>query len=83
MKQRKWGRVIHISSVMGYVSKEKRNIYSATKSALIGFAQASALDLGEFGITDSIALHRTIPRRPAHRVFFRIASKKEFATIRL
>ena len=51
MKQRRWGRIIHISSVMGYVSKEKRNIYSATKSALIGFARASALDLGEFGIT--------------------------------
>jgi NAD(P)-dependent dehydrogenase (short-subunit alcohol dehydrogenase family) len=51
MKQRKWGRIIHISSVMGFVSKEKRNIYSATKSALIGFARATALDLGEFGIT--------------------------------
>jgi NAD(P)-dependent dehydrogenase (short-subunit alcohol dehydrogenase family) len=51
MKQRRWGRIIHISSVMGYISKEKRNVYSATKSALIGFARASALDLGEFGIT--------------------------------
>jgi NAD(P)-dependent dehydrogenase (short-subunit alcohol dehydrogenase family) len=51
MKQRKWGRIIHISSVMGYVSKEKRNIYSATKTGLIGFARATALDLGEFGIT--------------------------------
>jgi NAD(P)-dependent dehydrogenase (short-subunit alcohol dehydrogenase family) len=51
MKKRRWGRVVHISSVMGYVSKEKRNIYSATKSALIGFARASALDLGAFGIT--------------------------------
>src|SRR6185312_2934127 len=35
----------------GLLSKEKRNSYSATKSALIGFARASALDLGEFGIT--------------------------------
>jgi NAD(P)-dependent dehydrogenase (short-subunit alcohol dehydrogenase family) len=51
MKKRRWGRVIHISSVMGYVSKEKRNIYSATKSALIGLARANALDLGSFGIT--------------------------------
>ncbi|MFO0845168.1 MAG: SDR family oxidoreductase [Gemmataceae bacterium] len=51
MKKRRWGRVIHISSVMGFVSKEKRNIYSATKSALLGLARASALDLGEFGIT--------------------------------
>jgi NAD(P)-dependent dehydrogenase (short-subunit alcohol dehydrogenase family) len=36
---------------MGFVSKEKRNVYSATKSALLGLARASALDLGPFGIT--------------------------------
>jgi NAD(P)-dependent dehydrogenase (short-subunit alcohol dehydrogenase family) len=51
MKKRRWGRIIHISSVMGFVSKEKRNIYSATKSALLGLARANALDLGEHGIT--------------------------------
>lgn len=51
MKKRRWGRVIHISSIMGFVSKEKRNVYSATKSALLGLARASALDLGEHGIT--------------------------------
>jgi NAD(P)-dependent dehydrogenase (short-subunit alcohol dehydrogenase family) len=51
MKERKWGRVIHISSIMGLSSKEERNAYSATKSALLGLARASALDLGEYGIT--------------------------------
>jgi NAD(P)-dependent dehydrogenase (short-subunit alcohol dehydrogenase family) len=51
MKKRRWGRVIHISSVMAYVAKEGRNIYCATKSALHGLARASALDLGSFGIT--------------------------------
>jgi len=51
MKQRQWGRVIHISSVMGLASKEARNTYSATKAGLIGMARASALDLGPFGIT--------------------------------
>lgn len=51
MKQRRWGRVVHISSIMGFVSKEKRNAYSATKTALLGLARASALELGEFGIT--------------------------------
>lgn len=51
MKARKWGRIIHISSIMGLASKEGRNVYSATKSALIGLARASSLDLGEFGIT--------------------------------
>jgi len=51
MKERRWGRVIHISSVMGFVSKAGRNAYSATKAALLGLARANALDLGPFGIT--------------------------------
>ena len=51
MKERRWGRVIHISSIMGLASKEGRNAYSATKAALIGMARSSALELGPFGIT--------------------------------
>jgi gluconate 5-dehydrogenase len=51
MKARKWGRVIHISSVLGLGSKEKRNVYSACKAGLIGMAKASAIDLGTFNIT--------------------------------
>ena len=51
MKERRWGRIIHISSVMGFLSKEKRNVYSATKAALLGLARATAIDLGRFGIT--------------------------------
>jgi NAD(P)-dependent dehydrogenase (short-subunit alcohol dehydrogenase family) len=51
MKQRRWGRIIHISSVMAFVSKEGRNVYSATKAALVGIARSMALDLGPSGIT--------------------------------
>lgn len=51
MKARQWGRVIHISSVLGVGSKEARNAYSATKAALVGMSKASALDLGPHGIT--------------------------------
>ena len=51
MKERKWGRIIHISSVLGVGSKPARNVYSATKASLIGLAKASALDLGPYGIT--------------------------------
>lgn len=51
MKERGWGRVIHISSIMGLGSTPERNAYSATKAALIGMCRASALDLGPFGIT--------------------------------
>ena len=50
-KDRGWGRIIHISSMFGIVSKAGRNAYSASKAALIGFARATALDLGPFGVT--------------------------------
>jgi NAD(P)-dependent dehydrogenase (short-subunit alcohol dehydrogenase family) len=51
MKERRWGRVIHISSIMAFHSKEGRGAYSATKAALVGMARASALELGPFGVT--------------------------------
>lgn len=51
MKERKWGRIIHISSVLGLGGKAGRNVYCSTKSALIGLARASAIDLGPHNIT--------------------------------
>ncbi len=51
MKERRWGRIIHISSTFGFVSKEKRNVYSATKSGLLGMTRASSMDVGPYGIT--------------------------------
>jgi NAD(P)-dependent dehydrogenase (short-subunit alcohol dehydrogenase family) len=51
MKERRWGRIIHISSVFGLVSRSGRNAYSATKSGLIGLTHAMALDLASFGVT--------------------------------
>lgn len=51
MVERKWGRVIHISSVLALGGKLGRTAYSATKAALIGMARSSALDLGPLGIT--------------------------------
>jgi NAD(P)-dependent dehydrogenase (short-subunit alcohol dehydrogenase family) len=78
MKARRWGRVIHISSVMGFTSKEKRNVYSATKAALHGLAKASALDLGAFGITvNCIAPGPFLTELPA--TLLSDAEKKAFA----
>lgn len=51
MKERRWGRIIHISSILGFTGMEGRNLYSAAKSALLGLTRASAMDLGPFGIT--------------------------------
>ncbi|OAI41512.1 3-oxoacyl-ACP reductase [Planctomycetaceae bacterium SCGC AG-212-D15] len=80
MKERRWGRVIHISSIMGFVSKEGRDAYSATKSALLGLARANALDLGKFGITvNCIAPGPFLTDLPGR--LLSDAEKKEFATM--
>jgi NAD(P)-dependent dehydrogenase (short-subunit alcohol dehydrogenase family) len=51
MKERGWGRIIHISSVFGQVSRAGRNAYSATKAGLIGMTHAMALELAPHGVT--------------------------------
>ncbi len=78
MRSRRWGRIIHISSIMGLLSKEKRNVYSATKSALIGLARANALDLGGDQITvNCIAPGPFLTELPA--TLLSDAEKKAFA----
>ena len=51
MKERQWGRVINISSIMALGGKEGRSSYAATKAALIGMTRVHALELGPYGIT--------------------------------
>jgi NAD(P)-dependent dehydrogenase (short-subunit alcohol dehydrogenase family) len=51
MKERGWGRIIHISSVFGEVSRAGRNAYSATKAGLIGLTHSMALELAPHGVT--------------------------------
>lgn len=51
MKERKWGRIINISSIFGLCTKEARGGYSATKTGLIGITRTMAQDLGPWNIT--------------------------------
>ena len=56
MKERKYGRILNISSIWSVVSKEKRSIYSASKSGLDGLTRTLALELASFNIlVNSIA----------------------------
>jgi 3-oxoacyl-[acyl-carrier protein] reductase len=56
MKERKYGRIVNISSIWSIVSKEKRSIYSASKSGLDGLTRTLALELAPFNIlVNSIA----------------------------
>ncbi|HMP02070.1 MAG TPA: SDR family oxidoreductase [Gemmatales bacterium] len=51
MKERRWGRIVHVASTFAFVSKEARDCYSATKAALVGLARPMAIDLGPFNVT--------------------------------
>lgn len=51
MKERNWGRIIYISSIMALSGKEGRGAYAATKAALVGLVRVQALELGPHGIT--------------------------------
>lgn len=51
MKERKWGRIVNISSIFGLCAKEERGSYSATKSGLIGITRTMAQELAPWNIT--------------------------------
>ncbi len=46
MAQRKWGRIVNISSVYSMVGRPKRALYTTTKSAINGLTKATAVELG-------------------------------------
>jgi NAD(P)-dependent dehydrogenase (short-subunit alcohol dehydrogenase family) len=50
MKANRYGRIVNISSIFGIVSRERRLMYTATKSGLIGITKALALELGSYNI---------------------------------
>lgn len=51
MKQKKWGRILNMTSIMSHVSLPNRTGYSTTKAGLIGFTKALALELATDGVT--------------------------------
>ena len=50
MKERKWGRIINITSIWSQKSKEHRASYSASKFGLDGITAALSAELSEYGI---------------------------------
>jgi 3-oxoacyl-[acyl-carrier protein] reductase len=51
MKERKWGRIINVSSQAAFTGSAKHAHYAVTKAGLLGFTYSLAKELGEFGIT--------------------------------
>jgi NAD(P)-dependent dehydrogenase (short-subunit alcohol dehydrogenase family) len=51
MIEKKFGRIINMTSIMSHVSLPGRAAYSASKSGLLGMTRALALELAPFNIT--------------------------------
>lgn len=56
MKEKRWGRIISISSIMAEAPLAKRTAYAATRAAICGMARAWAQDLGHYGITSNVIM---------------------------
>jgi 3-oxoacyl-[acyl-carrier protein] reductase len=50
MQARGWGRIVCVSSILSFITKEKRAAYSMTKAALNAFARSVAVEYGPSGI---------------------------------
>lgn len=51
MKEKGWGRIIHMNSIHGMVASEFKSAYVAAKHGLTGLTKVSALEGGPYGIT--------------------------------
>ena len=51
MKEKGWGRIVNMTSIMSHVSLPNRTGYSTTKAGLLGFTRALALELAPYNIT--------------------------------
>lgn len=54
MIREKWGRIIHISSVVGMQGRVGTVAYSASKTALMGISRVLASEYGRFNITSNV-----------------------------
>jgi 3-hydroxybutyrate dehydrogenase len=53
MKEKKWGRIINISSAHGLVASEYKSAYVTSKHGLIGLTKVLSLEGATFGITSN------------------------------
>ena len=80
MRERKFGRIVNISSVNGQMGQYGQTNYSATKAGIFGFTKALALEGAGFGITvNTVAsgyvatdMVRTVPEKVLAKIVARI-----------
>jgi len=60
MLERKWGRIINISSVMGMIAAPHKPAYVAAKHGLAGLTKSVALEVAEQGVTCNAIMPATV-----------------------
>lgn len=50
MKSNNYGRIVNIASIFGVISREKRALYTSSKSGLIGLTKSAAIDLAPYNV---------------------------------
>ena len=78
MKEKKFGRIIGISSLYGIVSRERRIPYSSSKHALTGLIKSTALELAE----SNILINGVAPGYVMTKMTKNNLSEKEIETIK-
>jgi NAD(P)-dependent dehydrogenase (short-subunit alcohol dehydrogenase family) len=79
-----FGRIIHISSVVGQVGNIGAGIYAASKTALTGYNKTLCKEYARFGITSNIlslgyfdgGLINTLPRQEVDKIVKKIPSRR-------
>jgi NAD(P)-dependent dehydrogenase (short-subunit alcohol dehydrogenase family) len=54
MQERRWGRIINVSSQVAYTGSNNHAHYAAAKSGLLGFTFSLAKELGASGVTINV-----------------------------
>jgi 3-oxoacyl-[acyl-carrier protein] reductase len=84
MKQRKYGRIVNISTIAAPMRLEGESIYAASKSALTTFSQIFARELAQLGITCNVVgptpietdLIRAVPKEKIDNLVKSLAIKR-------
>jgi len=51
MRERKWGRIVNISSIIAFIGTDHEAHYGASKAAVVGLTKALALELAPYNVT--------------------------------
>lgn len=77
MKEKKFGKIVNISSIWGVRSKEKRTLYSGSKFGIIGQTKALSRELAQH----NILINAVCPGFTATDLTMKSLSKKELESI--